>query len=139
MNNLEINPIGNFILKPYPIMTNKYLIKNQNLNNFNHLNRSQKDAIFGVVKSNSKVCLIHGPPGTGKTQTIVGLIELIHIYEQQRKNDKPSILVCTPSNGAVDELVNRIMSIGFKSESLGHPKVVRIGKSAEINYDINKY
>ena len=42
--------------------------------------------------------VLQGPPGTGKTSTIVALINLLLFRAKQR------ILVCTPSNAAVDEV-----------------------------------
>lgn len=56
------------------------------------------------METRSPITLIHGPPGTGKTQTIVGLLDLIHKLDKN-----PDILICAPSNGAIDELVYRIM------------------------------
>lgn len=67
---------------------------------YGHLNDSQIEAIFGVLETRSQFTLIHGPPGTGKTQTIVGLLDLIHKIDKN-----PDILLCAPSNGAIDELV----------------------------------
>ena len=92
---------------------------------FKNLNRSQIEAIYGVIETGSPLSLIHGPPGTGKTQTIVGLLDLIHLVD-----NKPNILICAPSNGAIDELVFRIMYSGFANCNL-KPKLVRIGRSTE--------
>ena len=62
---------------------------------YKQLNDSQSQAIHSVINTNQSVHIIHGPPGTGKTTTLVGLVnELI-------KNDK-KIIITAPSNAAVD-------------------------------------
>jgi superfamily I DNA and/or RNA helicase len=45
------------------------------------------------------------PLGTGKTRTIVGL--LLQLTKAVASKEKQKILVCTPSNTAVDEIVRR--------------------------------
>jgi DNA polymerase alpha-associated DNA helicase A len=69
--------------------------------------------------------LIQGPPGTGKTQTIRGIISMI--YEKCNK-----ILVCTPSNKAVDEILKRIHFQGLLGAKVKHTDMVRIGSA---NYE----
>lgn len=66
------------------------------------LNDSQKGAIRFAVASR-EIALIHGPPGTGKTYT---LIELILQFLKQ----KLRLLVCGPSNISVDNIVERLAS-----------------------------
>lgn len=61
-----------------------------------YLNEAQRDAI-SKISSCGQIGIIHGPPGTGKTTTLVALIE------QLAKTEK-KILVCAPSNNAVDLL-----------------------------------
>ena len=77
------------------------------------LNQSQLDAIqFGL--SAEDVAVIHGPPGTGKTTTIVELI-----IRAIQRGDK--VLACAPSNTAVDNLVKKLHDRGQKPVRLGHP------------------
>ncbi|KAL8776720.1 MAG: hypothetical protein Q9213_008158 [Squamulea squamosa] len=64
------------------------------------LNESQRDAIKFALAS-QEVALIHGPPGTGKTYTLIELI-LQLVKRSQR------ILVCGPSNISVDNIVERL-------------------------------
>jgi len=78
---------------------------------YSNLNESQINAIFGVIETKNMVSLIHGPPGTGKTQTIVSLMNVIQ--ELELGEIKPNILLCAPSNGAIDELVYRVVTSGF--------------------------
>ncbi|EHK15412.1 uncharacterized protein TRIVIDRAFT_184819 [Trichoderma virens Gv29-8] len=77
------------------------------------LNDSQKDAIRFALASR-EVALIHGPPGTGKTHTLIELI-LQMIKRDQR------ILVCGPSNISVDNIVERLSPHKIPILRLGHP------------------
>lgn len=77
------------------------------------LNDSQKDAIRFALASKD-IALIHGPPGTGKTHT---LIELIMQMVQRRKR----ILVCGPSNVSVDNIVERLAPNKIPVVRIGHP------------------
>jgi predicted DNA helicase len=60
------------------------------------------------------VAVIHGPPGTGKTTTVVELIR-----QSVRQGEK--VLVCAPSNLAVDNLLERLLAQGERAIRLGHP------------------
>ncbi|GAB0131651.1 hypothetical protein EsDP_00000113 [Epichloe bromicola] len=77
------------------------------------LNEFQKDAIRFALASRD-VALIHGPPGTGKTHTLIELI-LQLIKRKQR------ILVCGPSNISVDNIVERLSPHKIPLVRLGHP------------------
>ena len=78
-----------------------------------HLNPSQHDAIRHALSSND-LAIIHGPPGTGKTTTVVEVIRLL-VARGQR------VLACAPSNTAVDNLLERLLAIGEPAVRLGHP------------------
>jgi len=77
------------------------------------LNDSQKDAIKFALASR-EVALIHGPPGTGKTHTLIELI-------LQLLNDDKRLLVCGPSNISVDNIVERLSTHKVPMVRLGHP------------------
>jgi superfamily I DNA and/or RNA helicase len=77
------------------------------------LNSSQKKAVEFAL-STDDVAIIHGPPGTGKTTTMVELIRQIV------QNDQ-SVLVVAPSNLAVDNLLEKLHSFGQNALRLGHP------------------
>ncbi|KAH8676671.1 DNA helicase-like protein [Tricladium varicosporioides] len=77
------------------------------------LNDSQKDAIKFALGS-GEVALIHGPPGTGKTHTLIELI-----LQMLKKNLR--VLVCGPSNISVDNIVERLAPHKIPIVRLGHP------------------
>lgn len=77
------------------------------------LNDSQKEAIRFALASR-EVALIHGPPGTGKTHTLIELI--LQLLKQKLR-----ILVCGPSNISVDNIVERLASHKVPMVRLGHP------------------
>ncbi|THZ43422.1 DNA helicase [Aureobasidium pullulans] len=77
------------------------------------LNDSQKEAIKFALAS-SEVALIHGPPGTGKTHTLIELI-------RQCLKQGLRLLVCGPSNISVDNIVERLAPHKVLMVRLGHP------------------
>ena len=77
------------------------------------LNPSQQEAVaFGM--SADDIAIIHGPPGTGKTTTVVELI-------RQAVANGERVLACAPSNTAVDNLLERLVNAGEPAVRLGHP------------------
>ncbi|KAI9208347.1 P-loop containing nucleoside triphosphate hydrolase protein [Polychytrium aggregatum] len=78
-----------------------------------NLNDSQKEAIQFAISA-EHVALIHGPPGTGKTMTCVEIIRQL-VQRGER------ILVCGPSNIAVDNLVERLAKCRVDLVRIGHP------------------
>lgn len=77
------------------------------------LNDSQKEAIRFALASR-EIALIHGPPGTGKTHTLIELI-----LQLVRRNLR--ILVCGPSNISVDNIVERLVPKKVPLVRVGHP------------------
>lgn len=77
------------------------------------LNDSQKEAIRFALASR-EIALIHGPPGTGKTHTLIELI--LQLLQQKLR-----LLVCGPSNISVDNIVERLASHKVPMIRLGHP------------------
>ncbi|XP_004345662.1 immunoglobulin mu binding protein 2 [Capsaspora owczarzaki ATCC 30864] len=81
------------------------------------LNDVQRSAVSFCLAA-SDVALIHGPPGTGKTTTIVELINQIVM----RHGPEVKILACGPSNVSVDNIVERLVASNKTSVvRLGHP------------------
>ncbi|CAK9435571.1 uncharacterized protein LODBEIA_P02980 [Lodderomyces beijingensis] len=83
------------------------------------LNESQKSAIdFAINRSN--ISIVFGPPGTGKTMTLVELIR------QLTEHGGEKVLVCGPSNISVDTILERL---GDKYKA---GELVRIGHPARL-------
>ena len=82
-----------------------------------HLNASQLHAVSSCLNSN-QFSIIHGPPGTGKTTTLVALVAELAKVEKR-------VLVCAPSNNATDLLAALLDQRGLKVLRLGN--VTRIG------------
>lgn len=77
------------------------------------LNASQQKALEKVLSAND-VGIIHGPPGTGKTTTLVeGIVRTVELEKQ--------VLVCAPSNAAIDLLVEKLSERGLNVLRIGHP------------------
>lgn len=77
------------------------------------LNPGQLEALNTVLAARD-VAFIHGPPGTGKTTTIVACIRQVVATEGQA-------LVCAPSNAAVDLLADKLSEAGMTVVRIGHP------------------
>ena len=63
--------------------------------------------------------IIHGPPGTGKSTTLVEII-------QQKRRIGDRVLVCCASHAAVDNLLARL------KEKYGGEGLIRIGHPAKV-------
>lgn len=70
------------------------------LNTLSYFTLLQRDAVLKALSS-VNVFLLHGPPGTGKTTTIVEII-----LQEIKRGSK--ILACAASNIAVDNIVERL-------------------------------
>ena len=66
------------------------------------------------IESAQDFAIVHGPPGTGKTTTLIAAIQ--RAVEQNQR-----ILVTAPSNAAVDLLVEKLVDRGISTLRLGHP------------------
>ncbi len=83
---------------------------------FPYLNPSQQTAVNKVLCA-KEVAVVHGPPGTGKTTTLVEAIA-----ETLRR--EPQVLVCAQSNMAVDWICERLVDRGVHVLRLGNPSRV---------------
>jgi ATP-dependent RNA/DNA helicase IGHMBP2 len=77
------------------------------------LNESQQAAVRFALAAED-VSIIHGPPGTGKTTTVVELI-------RQLTRRGQTVLACAPSNLAVDNIMQRLIAAGENAIRVGHP------------------
>ncbi|KAJ3132372.1 ATP-dependent helicase NAM7 [Physocladia obscura] len=89
-----------------PVTLNSNLPKKFTAPNLPDLNHSQVTAIKQAIQR--PLSLIQGPPGTGKTVTSATIV-----YHLAKMN-KGQILVCAPSNVAVDQLTEKIHKTGLK-------------------------
>jgi ATP-dependent RNA/DNA helicase IGHMBP2 len=96
------------------------------------LNASQMEALKTVIEC-ADVAFIHGPPGTGKTTTLVQAIR--HTIKGEKQ-----VLVCAPSNAAVDLLVDKLSDQGLQALRIGHPaRVTEQSLSKTLDYRISSH
>ena len=119
-----------------------------------NLNRSQAESITLSCINQNPFTFIQGPPGTGKTTTICSIIGAFLSNEVVSSTIKPAesrdfahrqehaakILVCAPSNAAVDEIIRKLVS-GLKDSSGKKisPNIVRIGFTEIVHDDVKPY
>ena len=83
---------------------------------FPYLNATQEEAVNKVLRAKD-VAVVHGPPGTGKTTTLVEAI-----YETLRRENQ--VLVCAQSNMAVDWISEKLVDRGINVLRIGNPSRV---------------
>lgn len=98
--------------------TVKPAIKNSSLRFRNQqLNESQQQAVAAITQ-NEQITIVHGPPGTGKTTTLIeAILQLIKAGEK--------VLVSAPSNTAVDNIAKGLILQGIK--------VLRVGNASKVD------
>lgn len=114
------------------------------------VNKAQAKAVKSAV-DNDAFTLIQGPPGSGKTKTIIAIVGALigdHVFASdgatQIKAPKAishdayaaprKLMVCAPSNAAVDELVVRLKEGIKTTRGVKKPiNVLRLGRSEAIN------
>ncbi|KAJ9603337.1 DEAD-box type RNA helicase [Cladophialophora chaetospira] len=137
--------------KPSPILDYKDEVLRPIEKTYN-LNFAQAKAVKSAL-DNDAFTLIQGPPGSGKTKTICALVGamLTGFVKRQAVGPKPNaahgaprpppaskkLLVCAPSNAAVDELVMRFKDgVTMLDGSFEKVSVVRLGRSEAINNNV---
>lgn len=80
---------------------------------FPWLNRTQEEAVNHVLGAKD-VAIVHGPPGTGKTTTLVEAI-----YETLHRENQ--VMVCAQSNMAVDWISEKLADRGIPVLRIGNP------------------
>lgn len=138
--------------KPSPLLNYSDDSLQRYISNY-QVNKAQAKAIRSAL-DNDAFTLVQGPPGSGKTKTIVAIVGAVlsdtlrlgNVPAQAPQNGQGAnsmlsttkkLLVCAPSNAAVDELVLRFKQ-GIKTISGDHKKVniVRIGRSDNISSSV---
>ncbi len=87
------------------------------------LNEVQNEAVKKILEARD-IALVHGPPGTGKTTTLVQAISEVLRSEKQ-------VLVCSSSNTAVDLLTEKLHKENIKVLRLGNP--ARVSEEVLMN------
>jgi ATP-dependent RNA/DNA helicase IGHMBP2 len=81
------------------------------------LNESQQQAVTAIL-NNEHISIVHGPPGTGKTTTLIeAIVQLV------QKGEK--VLVAAPSNTAVDHLAKGLLQQGIN--------LLRVGNATKVD------
>lgn len=102
----------------------------------------QREVISSVVAAtrapgnDTRIVLLHGPPGTGKTHTIIGMVT-----ELLRSSSKQTMLIVAPSNTAVDEIARRLLAHRAWQAKHATPadmmlKAVRVGQDNMVHRDV---
>lgn len=81
------------------------------------LNAMQQAAVTKILEAN-ELAIVHGPPGTGKTTTLVQAIKALI------QQDGKQVLVVAPSNAAVDLLSEKLFDEGLNVVRIGNPNRV---------------
>ena len=88
--------------------------------NNQHLNESQQEAVIAITQ-NENITIVHGPPGTGKTTTLIeAIVQLTKAGEK--------VLVSAPSNTAVDNIAKGLITQGIQ--------VLRAGNASKVDETI---
>ena len=120
-------------LSPYLFEGQSNANKSRSPNEFipfnKQLDTSQLEAVNHALET-TPLALIHGPPGTGKTMTLVEII-----LQLCKANSNIRILVCGPSNVSVDNVLERLSPFA-QGSSLN---LVRIGHPARMLEAVNRH
>ncbi|KAL4617413.1 putative helicase senataxin [Arapaima gigas] len=158
---LKNNPLARMILAPHVTFFQPGLdnILNISLPDYNTEQIKAISSGLSIVRGHEKaqkICLIHGPPGTGKSRTIVGLLQklfsegvknLPSASKSQARAFKLRILLCAPSNAAIDCLMKKIILV-FKDSckdrqnpqgNCGDINLVRLGIEKTISENLKPY
>ena len=117
-NNKDLYPLFEILNNEIPAKNNSPAATSSSLNFKNkQLNASQQTAVTAIVQ-NEQITIVHGPPGTGKTTTLIEAIrQLIQAGEK--------ILVSAPSNTAVDNIAKGLIAQGVH--------VLRVGNYSKVD------
>ncbi|EEC12930.1 splicing endonuclease positive effector sen1, putative [Ixodes scapularis] len=139
---LEQSPYGQVVVRPnahyFWHRTGGAVSKDLLLN----YNSQQQEVVSSAVHamnmpgSDIRVIILHGPPGTGKTHTLIGIVMGCLFGSSHR-----SILIVAPSNAAVDEIGRRLLAQRAVQSSQKVPggqvlKLVRVGQDKMIHPEV---
>lgn len=127
LNNLETNrelyPLFQYIHGGTSVEIEQAALQNASLTFSNsRLNESQQQAVRAITHPDSyrgsNICIVHGPPGTGKTTTLIEAI-----YQLVKNGEK--VLVSAPSNTAVDNIAKGLL--------VKQLKILRVGNATKTD------
>ncbi|CAD8099220.1 unnamed protein product [Paramecium sonneborni] len=110
-----------------------------------YFNENQLDAIREALDFTQKITIVKGPPGTGKTQTTIGIIAIMsELLIKSKENPQGAILLLAKSNSVVNDLVRKIHNNIENKNSIifcfdykpDYLKVVRFGRPEKCDSDI---
>ncbi len=134
--NIVLNPQDDRLLKLRDILlgTEEPVFDEKSEITLPQLNAVQNQALNQVLSAKD-LAIVHGPPGTGKTTTMVEAIRQTLKFENQ-------VLVCAPSNAAVDLLCEKLSVEGLKVVRIGHParvtdEILSLTLDAQIAHHTN--
>ncbi|XP_069941349.1 uncharacterized protein [Cherax quadricarinatus] len=138
---LPLSPLFSDFLKPTEAAfacsreCGQYLVDGMSLNDVQRKAVVEVSSKCVLSYNVPKLSLIHGPPGTGKTRTITAIIAQIIKMSYKRGLPFCRILLCAPSNAAVNELTLRLLKLKEIGICL---RVVRVGVRESINPEIKE-
>ncbi|CAD6208719.1 GSCOCG00003526001-RA-CDS [Cotesia congregata] len=100
-------------------------------------NPEQQQAVLNILNKTSHTApyILFGPPGTGKTSTLVETICQI-----MRKNSSTKILICTPSNAAADEIAERLLkNLGFVEDDFMYRMYSSSRSSDDVKQELKSF
>ncbi|KAG8227625.1 hypothetical protein J437_LFUL004237, partial [Ladona fulva] len=140
---LPKSPLARHILNPAGLEMKTFIPANFRPKSTSDLNSSQQKAValakMICFAEEPRICLIQGPPGTGKTKVIVTLLMELFDYgnkslsQKRRENKTPRILLCAPSNAAIDNLVRKLLAIRINLKKENRFRLVRVGRLEAMN------
>ena len=126
LDSIENNQLNKENMDTLNVLTNKHKVS-FNDNDYkisSKLNVNQKIAVKKVLQS-EKFHIIQGPPGSGKTHTIIEIIK--HLYSSDKK-----VLLTTHTHVALDNIIERLDSFNSRD-------ILRLGPNEKISDNILKY
>ncbi|KAK5626739.1 hypothetical protein RRF57_002454 [Xylaria bambusicola] len=85
------------------------------ISTYTNLDNSQLSAVHRILTK--ELAIVQGPPGTGKTFTSVQALQIL--LDSQQKRGENVIIVAAQTNHAVDQIITKLIDLGFNTVRLG--------------------
>lgn len=129
MHAVEYSALINQVLNPSNI---SLTLNTQSISTYvglDDLDEKQKRSIIeisqAISENETNIFLIEGPPGTGKTRLLVNLLYQLQLGREHKNFQR--ILVCAPSNAAVDVITNRLLKANKRLSPQDKIEKIRYG------------